>query len=382
MISEPTTGCPSPAAHRASPKRRRLLRAGPVSHQHKFFGLPPSHLVRPKRVDSESVRKLHDWTLDDDNHKAPRLDSQHLCGRGTIVGQNPERSHVVIVPMRCKSWDCKYCGPFKRRAWIHKLESGKPQRELTLTLAPNPNKTPKDLATDLKNSFRKLVAAIRRRFGPFEYALVFELTKKGVPHAHVLFRGAYIPKKWLSLQWVRLGHGPVVYIQSVTNHRLHSAHACKYLGKGVGQTAFALAPLRIVQCSAGYLPSHATDDPVVRNPGHIWVYTPSSPSDVAERFCASDRYLDLQHRDDGSIEVWLSPSPVTREALDAPFLWVTGTDADAAYGPAPPRPRNSHPNTDAPFDKAAFLDRHGAQRFLQPSEHATSAALGSPALFS
>lgn len=106
----------------------------------------------------------------------------------------------------------------------------------------------------MKRAWSKLVSQIRHTFGPFEYALVWELTHRGIPHCHVLTRGSYIPKRWLSARWTALGFGPVTWITSVKTSRLHAAHACKYLAKATGQTAIELAPLRTIQVSTNYLP--------------------------------------------------------------------------------------------------------------------------------
>jgi len=52
---------------------------------------------------------------------------------------------------------------------------------------------------DLKQDFNTLVKRIRRRYGLFEYVRV--RTSEGNGVLHVLFRGCYIPHRWLQEQW-------------------------------------------------------------------------------------------------------------------------------------------------------------------------------------
>lgn len=255
-----------------------------------------------------------------------RLPSQRYCGQGALIGCSPDRSHVILIPLRCKSWDCPTCGPRKRRDYIALLKSGEPDRELTLTAPAEPGTDPREIARRMKKAFTKLVARIRKTFGLFEYALVWELTKKGTPHAHILFRGTYISKRWISSQWVALGFGPVVFIQSVKSHGLHAAHACKYLAKATGQTAMELAPLRLVQKSSGYIlkkdPPKTTD----RFPGYRWAMEPSSFAFNVEFFQKSIRYQDTVFCADGSVEIFLDKSPVPDWADPSDISWWTSPD--------------------------------------------------------
>ena len=257
---------------------------------------------------------------------ATRLPSQHYCGQGAIIGCSPDRSHVVLIPVRCHSWDCPRCGPRKRAAYIKVLASGKPQRELTLTAPAEPNTDPREIAIRMKKAWSVLVKRIRTAYGLFEYALVWELTKKGTPHAHILFRGSYISKRWLSQQWVSLGFGPVVFIQSVKDSGLHSAHACKYLSKATGQTAVQLAPLRLVQKSSGYVLVQDPKPTADRFPGFRWATSQSPFPFNVDCFQKSPRYIDSIHHPDGTIEIFLEPSPLPPWADPKDIAWTCSPD--------------------------------------------------------
>ncbi len=253
---------------------------------------------------------------------AHRLPSQDYCGKGAIIGCSPDRSHVVIIPMRCKSWDCPHCGPRKRLEWIHKFMNANPDREITLTCPKDKWPDPQDAAWHMKKAFVKLVQRIRRKYGPFEYGLVWELTKAGTPHLHILSRGSYIPQKWLKLQWQDLGIGFIIHISSVKNAGLHAAHLCKYLAKDTGQTAASLTPMRIVQVSRGFLLDEPASSTADAYPGYAWVFSSQSPTEVLKPFLECTRFLDVEHGHDGLIDIFLDADPPPSDIEDSPELWA------------------------------------------------------------
>jgi len=233
-----------------------------------------------------------------------RIDSQRLCGHGTIVGYNPSNTEILLIPVRCKSWDCPTCGPKKRALWIARLARGNPQREITLTTAYDRALAPREHARLLKQCLNRLLKALRKRDPGMEYALVWELTKKGTPHVHMLQRGTYIPAAWLSKQWDAAGGGKIVWIESVRGKSLHAAHCCKYLGKATGQTARELAPLRIIQVSRHYILPEPTPSPRPETADYSWTYSPLSVKTIHEKLEHTITPHETVIDDDGS--VWIS----------------------------------------------------------------------------
>lgn len=73
----------------------------------------------------------------------------------------------------------------------------------------------------------------KRRFPdqPFEYFLVWERTKRGWPHAHILLVAPRVAKRWLSAQWRELTGAFIVDIQSVGSHERAARYLAKYLAK-------------------------------------------------------------------------------------------------------------------------------------------------------
>jgi len=280
------------------------------------------HRSSPLAIPESAVDRQTNFLYDPPPTPHTRLASQQYCGKGSIIGASPDRSHVVIIPMRCKSWDCPVCGPAKRRAWIARFQAAEPEREITLTCPAGKWSTPQDAAWHMKNAWVKLVARIRRKYGLFEYGLVWELTLRGTPHMHILARGSYIPQKWLRLQWIELGIGEIVHIASVKSHAKHAAHICKYLAKDTGQTAMELAPMRIVQTSKNFLRPLPEEKPSEEYQGFKWVFDQRHASDVLAEFLESPRYLDSIHDPSGTVDVFLDPAPPPSGIEDDPELWV------------------------------------------------------------
>ena len=280
------------------------------------------HRTAPLALSPSSVTSLKNPLSDTALYTPSRISSQHYCGQGSIVGSSKDRSHVIIVPMTCKSWDCPRCGPRKRALWIDRFQHSKPEREITLTCPANKFASPQLAAAKMKTAFSKLVKRIRQVYGSFEYGLVFELTKKNTPHMHVLFRGSYIPKRWLSAQWWNLGIGYVTYIQKVRNTRESSAHLCKYLGKQMGQTARELAPQRIIQTSSAFLLDPPEKPVEELYPDFVWTWTREQSSEILESFLRCERFQDVLHNDDGSFEIFLDTDPPPPDVAASPELWV------------------------------------------------------------
>ena len=215
-----------------------------------------------------------------DDDQITHLRSVAKCGHGALVGVDPSGTRVMLMPMRCKTWSCPHCAPNLRRTWIERFRRGHPKREMTLTVRPTPDQDAYHQAIRLKTAWEKLVKRIRRAYGPYEYALVWELTQQGTPHCHVLSRGKYIPQSWLKQTWHELTGAEIVWIRAVRNDTLHAAHACKYLGKACGQTADAIRPLRVIQCSAHYYTDPQKKPEPETTRGWSWAWIKEDPADV------------------------------------------------------------------------------------------------------
>jgi hypothetical protein len=112
--------------------------------------------------------------------------------------------------------------------------NAKPTTFLTLTVNPSTGTDPADRARALANAWRICVKRARRKFTkhPIEYLAVFEKTKKGEPHLHILLRAPIIPHAWLSNTMNELIQAPIVDIRRVHSGSLAASYVAKYVGKG------------------------------------------------------------------------------------------------------------------------------------------------------
>jgi hypothetical protein len=64
-----------------------------------------------------------------------------------------------------------------------------------------------------------------------EYFLVWESTKAGWPHAHVLLAAPRVSKHWLSTQWRELTGSYIIDLQNVSSAQHAAGYLTKYLAK-------------------------------------------------------------------------------------------------------------------------------------------------------
>ncbi len=152
-----------------------------------------------------------------------------------IVLQNRRTRRYLGV--FCGSYSCEKCAPIKRRQLIRRvsmgLDAGYPHfqglrpRFLTLTCDDG---DPATAWAHLTARFQRLRQRVQRRYGVrVEYAAFVEITKRGMPHLHVVFRGPYVKQRVWSQLAVGAGFGPVVDIRAVRGGEL-GGYVTKTLG--------------------------------------------------------------------------------------------------------------------------------------------------------
>lgn len=104
------------------------------------------------------------------------------------------------------------------------IERGGQLRFLTLTSSP-------ESPTDIQRSWRKLAARMQRRRMLAGYIKVTELTRSGLLHLHVLFRGSYVEQAWLSRVWLEIHRAPVVDIRKAFGTTGAAGYLAKYMSK-------------------------------------------------------------------------------------------------------------------------------------------------------
>lgn len=126
--------------------------------------------------------------------------------------------------------DKEYTSARKRyRRMFHRVKSGLERggelRLITLTTRCV------DDNQNFQRDFRKLRMRLLRRGLLVDYIRCPELTRSGLRHEHVIFRGSFIEQQFLSKLWEDIHGAPVVYIQRVRRRHRIASYLANYLAK-------------------------------------------------------------------------------------------------------------------------------------------------------
>ena len=162
-----------------------------------------------------------------------------VCGEASLVNQGS--GQVRAVSLRCRSWSCPLCQPDRQRQLVALAASGKPAVFITLSSNPQTGTSPATRAHALSRAWPIVVRRACRKYGysKIPYLCVFEATKKGEPHLHILARVKWIDQRWLSNQMRELTGAPIVDIRKVRSVKQAASYIAKYIGK---------APHRFATC--------------------------------------------------------------------------------------------------------------------------------------
>jgi len=154
-----------------------------------------------------------------------------LCSERSLV--KSAATWAVAIPLYCRSWHCDICRPRRQQQLIALGKAGQPNRFLTLTTSAATAKTPAEKAKALASAFRLLIKRARRLVAPgkVEYCAVFEATKLGNPHLHILLRSPYLAQAWISAAMRELAGAPIVDIRQVKSAAQAASYVSKYIGK-------------------------------------------------------------------------------------------------------------------------------------------------------
>ena len=154
-----------------------------------------------------------------------------LCSEAIAVNQDGSAGHASIL--RCKRWNCPLCTGFNHRRIKQKAREGKPNVFLTLTVNPARYETYDAAARDLKTAWvnlrRRMCRAFDMESPPF--IAIFEATKAGWPHLHILMRCRFIPQAWYSAAMRDLIGAPIVDVRTIQDTGRVAAYVAKYISK-------------------------------------------------------------------------------------------------------------------------------------------------------
>lgn len=121
----------------------------------------------------------------------------------------------------------------RSRQLVRQAYLGQPDTFLTLTVNPDIFKDPADRARHLARAWRLLRLRVMRKYKwkSLPFICVFEKTKRGEPHLHILLRSTWISQKFISETMEELMGAPIVDIRRIDDHNKLAAYIAKYIGK-------------------------------------------------------------------------------------------------------------------------------------------------------
>jgi len=171
-----------------------------------------------------------------------------LCGDALLVKLQPEL--IAARLLRCRAWSCPNCADDRRRGLQAQAHRGNPTRFITLTVNPAFFHSPLERAQRLVLAWRKVrLAAIKHyKMKALPFLAVFEATKKGEPHLHILARFKWVDQAWLSEQMEAEIGAWCVDIRSVKDR----VEIRRYIAKYVGKSAHHFGTLKRYWASRDY----------------------------------------------------------------------------------------------------------------------------------
>lgn len=189
-----------------------------------------------------------------------------MCQSSTALGTGP--GYCLGCGIKCRSWLCTDCGPWRAKQLIAQASSGNPTKFITLTSVHRPGGSPIAAAKALSRALTVMVKRWRRLDprNQVEYFAVFEATKTGWPHIHVLWRGRWISQKWLSKTMVELNGAKIVSVEKIDDAR----KAARYVAKYCGKEPHKFGTLKRYRATPGYNLTPLDEDEKAARKGQRW----------------------------------------------------------------------------------------------------------------
>lgn len=154
-----------------------------------------------------------------------------FCSEWALV--KVQNQICTVTPLYCNAWSCDVCHPRRRARLIREAKSGEPDTFITLTSNPAFYDSPEARARALARAWVIIVRRAKKRYGyaKIPYMCVFEATKKGEPHLHILARCKWLDVYWLSAQMEALTGAPIVDVRRIEHVSRAAVYVAKYVGK-------------------------------------------------------------------------------------------------------------------------------------------------------
>ncbi len=154
-----------------------------------------------------------------------------FCSEWSLV--KLENKLLTAIPLRCKCWTCYDCAPLRKKRLINECLAGAPDLFITLTSKRIPGGDPDQAAQQLVKAWRTVRARYIKAHGKssLPFMAVFEATKNGWPHLHIVARCKWLDQGWLSQQMDALIQSPIVDVRRIKNTNKMVNYITKYCGK-------------------------------------------------------------------------------------------------------------------------------------------------------
>lgn len=154
-----------------------------------------------------------------------------FCDDASLLGIGP--GDTLVRPLYCRRWTCETCFERRCRELRGLAAEGEPTTLITLTVNPKHFSGYDHAAKELVRAWRNIRqrAAREKLAQKIPFLAVFESTKNGWPHLHILCRAPFIPHAWLSARCRDYLRSPVVDIRAVYSRRHASRYVAKYVSK-------------------------------------------------------------------------------------------------------------------------------------------------------
>jgi len=154
-----------------------------------------------------------------------------FCGEWALVKHSFPA--IKVIPLRCRCWSCDECRPGRVLRLIHEAKAGLPTIFITLTSKRIEGGDPALAARELVAAWRTVRKEYMDRYGPHSipFLAVFEETKKGWPHLHIVARCKWLSQRELSKRMDELIGSPVCWVESLKTLCKIANYVTKYIGK-------------------------------------------------------------------------------------------------------------------------------------------------------
>lgn len=228
-----------------------------------------------------------------------------MCDRSPrgVLGVDYETDTAIFLDTQCRCYDCPQCSYTIRRLHQARIIYGTKEYQqwancrwsfVTLTSHERSQTFESSLAL-FQVALPKWRKRMKRRYGNYDYVLIFEQHKSGALHAHMLINRP-VSKKWVRRHARSVGLGYIADVQHLHAAAAAGKYCSKYISKALSETKF---PKRFKRVRY----SHNWPQWPLRQDSHIRDWTVFQKDDIALHIGACvesglrihvDRYLIKQ----------------------------------------------------------------------------------------